>query len=173
MENESTITPEEILPSLFRSNMLRMILTKHIELNKAADMKANMLMTAASIVVAVVIAGFGAMDFIGSAIILLTSLIAIVFAILVVLPKPYHGDKKTKINFMYFRSFSALSEDEYVSSFMDLMKNKEALYEQYMRDIYRYGNVTLSKKYRLLLIGLITFLSGLFLGGVYFLISFL
>lgn len=173
MPDESSIPPEEILPSLFRSNMLRAILTKHIELNKAADMKANMLMTAASIVVAVVLAGFNNTDSVMAVIILITSLVSIIFAILVVMPKPYHNEKNEKTNFLYFRSFNTLSEDQYVLEFKKMMLDKEAMYEQYMRDIYRYGNVTLSKKYKLLQLGLSSFLLGLSIGGVYFLLSFL
>ncbi len=173
MTKNTGIPPKEILPSLFRSNMLRMILTKHIELNKAVDMKANMLMTAASIVIAVLVTGFETTDLVGAIIILITSLLAIIFAILVIMPRPYHDRTYEKTNFLYFRSFNALSEDEYVNGFKELMSNKEAMYEQYMRDIYRYGSITICKKYRLLRIGLMSFLTGLSLGGVYFLVRFL
>ncbi|MBL4693982.1 hypothetical protein JKY72_01280 [Candidatus Gracilibacteria bacterium] len=163
-KDQIEITPEEILPSLFRSNMLRMILTKHIELNKTADTKANMLMTAASIVAAITISTGPETQNLGMNIILLSSLIAIIFAILAIIPKPYHKGSKCK-NLLYFRDFIKMSEDEYVEAMTEMMTDKMAMYEQYIRDIYQYGAVTLHKKYRLLTIGLILFLAGLVVGG--------
>lgn len=152
--------------------MLRMILTKHIELNKAADQKANMLMTAASIIMAILIStGIAGLGF-GHIFLLFTLVMTIVFSILVIFPKPYHNRKDEPINFLYFRSFRTLTEDEYVSDFMELMLDKEAMYEQYMRDIYRYGNVTLSKKYTLLRYAMLFFMSGLSVSGVYLLIDY-
>ncbi len=165
------IPPEQIIPSLFRSNVLRMILTKHIELNKSADSKANMLMTAASIVIAVTISSGQDARSVGPLIVIVTSVAAIVFAIMAIFPKPY-SKKEEKVNMFYFRSFGRLSEDEYVEQFMGIMSDKNALYEQYMRDIYRYGNITLKKKYRWINLGLLCFLIGLVIGGVYFGVSF-
>lgn len=165
--------PEEILPSLMRSNMLRMVLTKHIELNKAADQKANILMTAASIVAAVTFASSEGVESIGPLIVLITSILSVVFAIMVILPKPYQSkDDMKSTNFLYFRSFIHLSEDEYVDQFKEAMLDKEGLYEQYMRDIYRYGAVTLQRKYQWLRAGLFVFLLGLTLGSLYFILNF-
>jgi len=166
------IPPEQIIPSLFRSNMLRMILTKHIELVKMADNKASILMTAASIVIAMTVASGQDERSVGPLIVVVTAMLAIIFAILVIYPKPYLR-KEDSINMMYFRSFGALSEDEYVRQFMELMKDKNALYEQYMRDIYRYANITLKKKYQWLSLGLSSFLLGLIVGGIYFILSFI
>lgn len=162
----NTIPPEEIMPALMRSNVLRAILTKHIELNRSADTKANLLLTASSIVIAVILTNFqNYQQTAGMFIVLLTSLTAIFFSILVILPKPYHKMAKD-INLFYFRSFMTLSEEEYVDEMKKMMKNNNMIYEQYMRDIYQYGAFTLNKKYRLLKFALITFLTGLTLGGV-------
>lgn len=166
------IAPDQIIPSLLRSSMLRMILTKHIELNKAADAKANMLMTAASIVIAVTISSGQDERSIGPLIVIVTSVLAILFAIMAIFPKPY-SKKDESVNMFYFRSFGRLSEDEYVSQFMAMMGDKNALYQQYMRDIYRYGNITLRKKFQWLSFGLACFLVGLAIGGVYFGVSFI
>lgn len=160
------IEPSEIMPALMRSNVLRMILTKHIELNKTADTKANLLLTASSIIIALIFTNLknGQSTF-GMFFVLLTSLVAIFFSILVILPKPYHKFSKD-VNLFYFRSFMQMTEDEYVSSIKGMMKDTNMIYEQYARDIYQYGVVTLNKKYRLLRVALITFLAGLTLGGV-------
>ena len=160
---KSTVPADEILPSLMRSNMLRMVLTKHIELNKAADMKANMLLTAASIVIAVNISS-GIDHTTGTYIMLSSSLLAVIFAIFVIIPKPYHQEDKR--NLLYFRSFRELSENEYVEAMKVMMETKKEIYEQYIRDIYHYGAITLTQKYRLLTTGLILFIIGLLAGGI-------
>ena len=161
---KSSMPYDEILPSLMRSNMLRMILTKHIELNKAADTKANMLLTAASIVIAITISSEINHDT-GMIIMLTSSLLAVIFAILVIIPKPYHKSGKGN-NLLYFRSFREMSEEEYIICMEKMMVTKKEVYRQYIRDIYQYGAVTLTQKYRLLTIGLLLFLVGLTAGGI-------
>lgn len=160
------IEPSEIMPALMRSNVLRMILTKHIELNKSADTKANLLLTASSIIIALIFTNFkdGQHTF-GMFVVLLTSLVAIFFSILVILPKPYHKHFKD-VNLFYFRSFMSMTEEEYMISMKAMINDTNLIYEQYIRDIYQYGVITLGKKYRLLRVALITFLAGLTLGGV-------
>lgn len=164
---------DEVLPSLMRSNMLRMVLTKHIELNKAADMKANMLMTAASIIIAIIVSTFQKTNNVtGLSILLISSLLAVIFAILVIIPKPYHKKSKSK-HLLYFRSFNKMSEEKYIQEMTKMMEKKKNIYEQYIRDIYQYGSVTLTQKYRLLTIGLMLFLLGLTAGGAQIITGFL
>lgn len=161
---KSEIPYDEMLPSLMRSNLLRTVLTKHIELNKAADAKANMLLTAASIVIAITIST-SAVHNTGTTIMLGSSLLSVIFAILVIIPKPYHKGGKEH-NLLYFRSFRQLSEEQYIEAMEKMMSTKKEIYRQYLRDIYQYGNVTLTQKYRLLSIGLLLFLIGLSAGGI-------
>lgn len=169
---EDSISSDEVLPALLRSNMLRMILTKHIELNKLADSKASMLITAASIVMAITFTASGeTTDKTMIMVMLVSSIIAIVFAIFVIIPKPYNRNTKCR-NLLYFRSFSDLSEDEYVTAMKEMMVDKQDMYEQYIRDIYQYGHVTLTKKYRWLTAGLVLFLVGLSMGGAILLFRF-
>jgi hypothetical protein len=172
---DQDIPPEDILPMLFRSNMLRMVMTKHIELNKAADAKANMLIAAASIMVAIILTGMDTSTGIttGQIIIFVSAILAIVMAILVIIPKPYHTDHKHDGHNMllYFRGFSSMTEDEYVKEMKTMMSDKNEMYEQYIRDIYHYGSTTLTQKYRLLTIGLVLFLTGIILGSASLLIG--
>jgi disulfide bond formation protein DsbB len=162
----SNIKPEQILPSLFRSNMLRMVLTKHIELNKMADHKANMLMTGASIMSAVILSQLDVLsnfDLIGLSILIFSAVLSVVFAILVVIPKPYNHHSKT-CNLFYFRDFAHMTEEQYLEEILAVMNDKNAIYEHYVRDIYYYGSVTLSKKYRWLQWALGVFLVGILTG---------
>lgn len=160
------IPPRQILPALLRSNMLRMILTKHIEINKMADRKANMLIAAASIVIAVVIsqAQNGSRTS-GILIMLVSSILAIIFALLVIIPKP-QNKKNNYTNLLYYRDFRKLTEEEYVKEMKEMLLDREKMYEQYIRDIYQYGSQTLTTKYRYLTCGLIIFLIGLLVGGI-------
>lgn len=166
---KSTMPYDEMLPSLMRSNMLRMVLTKHIELNKAADAKANMLLTAASIVIAITISSGMERDT-AMMIMLGSSLLSVVFAILVIIPKPYHKSGKEN-NLLYFRSFREMTEEDYIAAMEEMMVTKKEIYRQYIRDIYQYGAITLTQKYRLLTVGLILFIIGLAAGGITILIN--
>lgn len=152
--------------------MLRMVLTKHIELNKSADTKAGMLVTAASIVVAVIFSSQSVLNNASRLVLMGTSLLAIICSMMVILPKPYHRNEKAP-NLLYFRSFNRLDEDEYVAAMKHMLADKNRMYEQYIRDIYRYGNVTLTQKYRWLMAGLLVFLLGLLLAGGEWTLSFI
>ena len=58
--------------------------------------------------------------------------------------------KASRINLMYYRSFLSISEDEYVKLLKNLLRDKDRIVEEYVRDIYSLGEKTLKKKYKYL-----------------------
>jgi hypothetical protein len=154
-----TETPEEpIIPRLLASNALRANLSKHMTLNKMADSKASMIMTAASLVITITLTQYDKLQL--STVLLLASsgIIAVIFSILAIIP-PLHVSDHT--NLFYFRSFAEISEEEYISRFKATIADKDKLYEAYLHEIYYLGTHRLTRKYGLIRNGLWTLLFGL------------
>ena len=151
--------PEEpIIPRLLASNALRANLTKHMTLNRMADSKASMIMTAASLVITITLTQYDKLQL--STILCLagSGLLAVIFSILAIIP-PLHVSDHT--NLFYFRSFADLSEDEFKNRFKETILDKEKLYDAYMHEIYYLGTHRLTRKYNLIRNGLWALLLGL------------
>lgn len=158
----------------------RVTFRNHINLSRIADGKANMIISINTVVLSVLItvgsAGFtsGWRDtltqswylFIPVVVLMLTSLTAVVFAVLSALPKvssAQFSDQDLvdhKISMLYFGNFLQLKEEKFVSYLRELKKDQEILYDDLSRDLYNLGAV-LRKKYRLL-----TYAYRIFVGGL-------
>lgn len=162
-------TPEEpILPRLMASNALRANLTKHMTLNKMADSKASMIMTASSLVITITLTQYDRLHLPTSLLLAGSGLLAVIFSILAIIPPLQVSDQT---NLFYFRSFGDLSEEEFKSRFLDTITNKEKLYDAYLHEIYYLGTHRLTRKYALIRNGLCALLFGLLaatLSAVYY-----
>jgi hypothetical protein len=54
------------------------------------------------------------------------------------------------VNLLFFGSFAALEEEEFVSELVGKLRNEEEFYRLMARDMYQNGSVLARKKYRLL-----------------------
>lgn len=149
---------EPLIPRLLASNALRANLTKHMDLNKMADSKASMIMTAASLMTTITLTQYDKLDLLSVLLLAGSGLLSVIFSILAIIP-PLHVSDQT--NLFYFRSFSELSEEEFKTRFRDCITNKEKLYDAYLHEIYYLGKHRLTRKYRLIRNGLWTLLLGL------------
>ena len=158
MMNEPPATEEPILPRLLASNALRANLSKHMSLNQMADQKASMIMTASSLIITIALTQFerlGAPTFL---ILLATGALSILFSIFAIIPALH---VKGFLNLFYFRSFSKVSEEEFLKAFKETIADRDKLYDAYMREIYFLGRHRLTRKYALIRNGLWTLLLGL------------
>ncbi len=151
-------TEEPLIPRLLASNALRANLTKHMTLNKMADSKASMIMTASSLVITITLTQYDKLPLLSTLLLAGSGLLAVVFSILAIIP-PLHISDHT--NLFYFRSFAELSEEEFKSRFRDTIINREKLYDAYMHEIYYLGTHRLTRKYGLIRNGLWSLLFGL------------
>lgn len=149
---------EALIPRLMVTNALRANLAKHMDLNKMADSKAAMIMTASSLVITITLTQYDKLDLITVLLLASSGILAVVFSILAVIP-PLHISGST--NLFYFRSFSELSEEEFKEQFLATIIDREKLYDAYMHEIYYLGKHRLTRKYRLISNGLWTLLIGL------------
>ena len=152
---------EPLIPRLLATNALRANLSKHMDLNKMADSKASMIMTAASLIITITLTQHHKLDLITILLLAGFGIMAVVFSILAIIP-PLHVSDRT--NLFYFRSFVELSENEFKRQFQEVITDRQKLYDAYLHEIYYLGKHRLTRKYRLIRNGLWSLLFGL-LGG--------
>lgn len=149
---------EPLIPRLLASNALRANLSKHMDLNKMADSKASMIMTASSLVITITLTQYDKLDLITILLLSFSGILAVIFSILAIIP-PLHISGHT--NLFYFRSFVELSEDEFKRQFQETIIDRKKLYDAYLHEIYYLGKHRLTRKYRLIRNGLWSLLIGL------------
>lgn len=166
--------------------LYRSVYENHINLSQIADNKAGIMISINTIIVSLVITlfgsgytfsgqnEFGSLRFvIPMAVLLITSLLAVVFAILssrpnVTTKERYELSKKDS-SILFFGNFAQLQIKEFVGRINELKNQKEELYDSMSVDIYHLGAV-LVKKYKLLSWSYNIFMGGLVLCAVAFII---
>lgn len=169
--------------------LYRSVYSYHINLSSLADNKANIMISINTIIVSLIITLFGSGYTFSSdgefenlrfvfpmAILLISSLTAVVFAILSARPnvtsKEKYDIKNKKGSVLFFGNFVQLQLEEFVSQIKVLKAQKDELYDNMSIDIYYLGAV-LVKKYKLLTWSYNVFMGGLVLGGLCFIIIML
>jgi hypothetical protein len=150
--------------------LLQQTRVHHMQLSSMADLKANMLLTMASIVVTlaapqvmkagsqlplVVLIGF--------------SLATILLAAYAVMPKvPFNGHTSVKdvnnpqFNLLFFGDFTAMTYAQFEAEMERVMNDPSQVYQVQLREIYTLGVFLAEKKYRYLRLAYATFILGLF-----------
>ncbi|HXI00383.1 MAG TPA: Pycsar system effector family protein [Sphingobacteriaceae bacterium] len=157
--------------------LYRSIYQYHVDLSGIADNKANIMISINTIIISLIITLFGSGYTFSSggelssirfvfpiALLLITSLSAVVFAILSARPnvttKEKFELKQKKGSAIFFGNFAQLDLTEFVNHIKRLKDEKDELYDSMSVDIYYLGSV-LVKKYKLL-----TWSYNLFMGGL-------
>jgi hypothetical protein len=142
--------------TLFRS-MYRV----HMDLTSIADNKANIMITVNGLILSILLASVGprlATDpwlTFPTSIALLSSLGAIVFAVLAAKPRLIRSPVRSEMattggsNLLFFGNYTVLDEDDFVQAISDLIQDRNAMYHTMMRDLYEIGEV-LDHKFTLL-----------------------
>lgn len=172
--------------------MYRVSFRNHITLSRLADGKANMMISINTIILSIVITVSGASlsffeetffenpEFLIPIIsLLLSSLIAVVFAVFSARPSvTEYRIKKDKLitskeaSLLYFGNFLRLEKDEFIDYMSTMKLDQNSLYDDLARDLYDLGAV-MHKKYLLLTISYNTFVGGLALAVLSFLVVYL
>ena len=164
--------------------MFRNTVRTHVDFSSMADTKANIMISVntliLTIVVTVMIRKLDANPhlIIPSAMLTLTSLVTLVYAILVTRPKVTKGIfteediKEKKVNLLFFGNFHKMSMDDFKWGMKEMMKDKEFLYDNMIMDFYYLGQV-LGQKYQKLRICYTFFMYGLIISVLAFAIAFI
>ncbi|MEJ6982544.1 Pycsar system effector family protein [Pedobacter sp. P351] len=166
--------------------LYRSVYDYHINLSQIADNKAGIMISINTIIISLVITLFGSgytfsgQNEFGSfrfvipmGVLLVTSLLAVVFAILssrpnVTTKEKYELSKKDS-SILFFGNFAQLEIKDFVGRIKELKREREELYDSMSVDIYHLGSV-LVKKYKLLSWSYNIFMGGLVLCAVAFIV---
>jgi hypothetical protein len=107
-----------------------------------------------------------------------TSLITLIYAILVTRPKVSSGTfteediKQKKANLLFFGNFHKMNVDDFTWGMREMINDKEYLYDNMIKDFYYLGQV-LGEKYRKLRYCYTIFMWGIIVSVIAFAIAFL
>jgi HD superfamily phosphodiesterase len=179
-KKEKEEKPDRGIDTLFR-----VTLGNHTRLSGIADSKANILLSVNAIIISIALSTLipkldspsNAHLVIPTFIMLMSSVITIIFAILSTRPKVTKGvftkkDIEDKnVNLLFFGNFYKMPLEEYKWAMNEMMKDREYLYNSMIKDLYYLG-IVLEKKYRLLRIAYNFFMFGIVLSVIAFVIAF-
>ncbi|HET7845229.1 MAG TPA: Pycsar system effector family protein [Xanthomonadales bacterium] len=160
-------------------NMLRTAQQHHVQLSVMADVKANIIITVSSIVLTMTLGRLNDPGLRVSAVTLLIfTTIALLLAILAVLPKyrPLRLKSQTlpsNFNLLFFGHFAELSRDRFLNELAAAMKPDGTVYETVAKDLYSLGYYLAHFKYRYLRLAYLFFLTGFILAALEQLWAFL
>lgn len=160
--------------------LMRTTSKNHYTLNEMVDKKANIMITVNSIILSLVISGIigkaeleHPIHYLPVAMLALTSISSIVFAILSILPNRTQGVfteeeiRGKQGNLLYFGNFHEMKQRDYEWGMLQMMNDSEYLYSSMVRDIYYLGQILYSK-YSLIRWSLRIFLGGFVLSLIAF-----
>jgi predicted metal-dependent HD superfamily phosphohydrolase len=162
--------------------MFRVTLRNHLSLSQIADSKANTLISVNGIIISIVLSAlFPKLDnnpylLIPALILVSFSVATIIISIVSTIPRTTHGlvtrdeVSNKRGNLIFFGNFHNMAQNDFEWGVSELMQDKDYLYKSLTRDLYHLGRV-LNKKYAYLRMGYITFVVGLCVSVVAFVIS--
>ncbi len=179
-KKEKLKKPDRGIDTLFR-----VTLGNHTRLSGIADSKANILLSVNAIIISIALSSIipkldspkNAHLVIPTFIMLMSSVITIIFAILSTRPKVTSGFftrddvEAKKVNLMFFGNFYKMPLEDYDWAMNEMMKDRDYLYSTMIKDLYYLGLV-LQRKYNLLRIAYNFFMFGLIITVISFVIAF-
>ena len=176
---KNTNRPDRGIETMFRISS-----TNHQALSQMADNKAHIMITVNSIIISVLLSVlFRSLDnephlAIPVAILLLVNVITIIFSILATRPNIPPGNftkedlDNQEVNLLFFGHFYKMQLNDYSEAMIQLMEDRNFLYNSLIKNLYQQGLV-LGKKYRFLRVSYNVFMYGLVLSIVAFGIAIL
>ncbi len=153
-------------------DFLGVIGNHHVQMSAMADVKANIIITASSIVLTLALSHSEDPGYRATVLLLLPFVtLALLFAIIAVLPKhrtlPWAEGtpKPSRFNLMFFGHFANLSKERYLKEMARLLRDDRSIYEAMCEDIYGVGHYLDAYKYRYLRWSYLCFLLGFLLAA--------
>lgn len=166
--------------------LFRVTLNNHTRLSDIADSKANILLSVNAIIISVCLsvlvpkldAPKNSHLILPSFILLLSSVLTIIFAILSTKPNvtkttfTSQDIVNRKVNLLFFGNFQQMLFDDYHNAMKDLIRDRDYIYDSMVKDLYYLGKV-LDRKYKLLSITYKIFMAGIIISVLSFAVAFL
>ncbi len=144
----------------------------HVQMSAMADVKANIIITASSIVLTLALNRLDEPGYRATVMLLLPFVtLALLFAIVAVLPKHVTirwaegSPRPSRFNLLFFGHFASLPKDRYLREMAKLLRDDDAMYEAACEDIYGVGHYLDAYKYRYLRWSYLFFLAGFLLSA--------
>ena len=177
-KNES---PERGIQTLYR-----VALRNHIKLSDIADTKANILLSVNAIIISLIIANLvSKLENPANRFMILPTILFVGFSIASMImsikatqPNVTRNEvtdddiKNKRVNLAFFGSFHTMEFNKYRTAFMDLIKDKEDVYNTLTQDLYFLGSV-LDSKYKLLRNTYWVFMIGIIVSVIAFTAGFM
>ncbi|WP_240949897.1 Pycsar system effector family protein [Novosphingobium sp. ERN07] len=167
-------------PSGFSNHAIHLVRTSqqiNLSLSQMADSKASILMGATFVVFTISVgqAKSGAMPW-SLGVLALFAFVSAMCAVFTVLPS-ISGPKAAKLNDgkpnkLFFGYFTHMDEEEWTQSILDDLRADETIFRTMLHDIYQNGQVLQRKKYRYLSIAYRSFMVGLCLTSITFVVEY-
>lgn len=165
--------------------VFRVTLANHTRLSGIADSKANILLSVNAIIISIALSTIipkldspkNAHLIIPTLVMLISSVVTIIFAILSTRPKVTKGlfsredILEKKVNLLFFGNFYKMPVEEYEWAMKEMLKDKDYTYSTMIKDLYYLG-IVLEKKYRLLRITYNFFMFSIILSVLVFIWAF-
>lgn len=172
--------PDRGIQTLFRVS-----LRNHIQLSAIADTKANILLSINAIIISLALSNLiPKLDapsnqhlIIPTLVLVIFSVISVIFAVLSTKPNLSSGRftredlENRNVNLLFFGNFHKMNYPEYEDAVMEMIQERDYIYESMTRDLHALGTV-LAKKYKLLRLTYYVFLFGLIISVLTFGLSF-
>ncbi|MBL1223322.1 HD domain-containing protein [Chryseobacterium sp. L7] len=166
--------------------LFRVTLNNHTRLSDIADSKANILLSVNAIIISVCLSVLvpkldtpkNAHLIIPSFVLLLSSVLTIIFAILSTKPNvtkthfTAQDIADRKVNLLFFGNFHQMIFNDYHDAMKDLIKDRDYIYDSMVKDLYFLGKV-LDRKYKLLSVTYKIFMAGIIISVLSFGYAFL
>ena len=152
--------------------LLRTAQQHHVHLSAMADTKANIIITVSSIVLTLALSRLRDPDLaLGLSILVAFTLLALLLAILAVLPKyrPLDVDSGAlppHFNIVFFGHFGGLDQQRFLEEIARPLRSDAGVYEAMAKDLYGLGSYLLKHKYRYLRWSYLFFLAGFVLASL-------
>lgn len=157
----------------------------HLDLTSLADAKANIMISINGLILSIILAAIAPkMDsnawlFIPTVVMLVSCVLAIIFAVLAARPRgkaernlTLDDVLKNDVNLLYFGNSSQLSEEDFLTGLTQMVQNTDDLYRNMMRDLYGMASV-LSRKFALLRTSYTIFMFGISISVFAFIVVFM
>jgi len=164
-----------IKPANHLDHMIRQTRVHHMQLSSMADVKANIMLTLATLVITFSIGYLNdALLRWPVVVLILFCMLTIFFAAYAVMPKLDFNFRPKKnsqhCNVLFFGNFMNLNYEEFADIMDDVMQTPERAYEAQIREVYELGVYLGHQKYRYVRLAYLSFLGGLLGSGLAFLI---
>ena len=164
--------------------MFRNTVRTHVDFSSMADTKANIMISVNTLILTIIVSiMIRKLDtnphlILPTALLTLTSLITLVYAILVTRPKVTSGIfteedvNQKKVNLLFFGNFHKMPLKDFNWGMKEMIKDKDFLYDNMISDFYYLGQV-LGQKYQKLRVCYTIFMYGVIISVVAFAIAFI